>query len=411
MSLSDTTTARLAVLSLLFLIIAAPSATAAPISDDPKLNLVNLQYEPVPARAGDYVDLWLKVENLATQPASNVTCELIPDYPFQFEQGDEAARTIGKLPGGEVKVFQYQLRVASDAVEGWNTLDFRCRTSPDMAWISREIEIKISEGINLALGDISAEPLELRPDTEDATLRVGVQNVGGAAAELVQTQLSLPDGITPSTSFANRDALGLIEAGSQKTAEYTIDIADTVEAGSYTANMTVSYSSDGERKQTTLQVPITVKGAPVFEITNVTTTPPSLMQGDSAQLRVTITNVGSEEAESASAKIYKQSDQPFTFDEKYDFLGSIGPGETQVAVFHFDVESAADLKQYLLDLEIRYVTGNDVHTTDRSIGVRVGEEATGISTQNLALGLIAILLLAGIVYTYWNHRELFGQDG
>jgi LPXTG-motif cell wall-anchored protein len=113
---------------------------------------------------------------------------------------------------------------------------------------------------------------------------------------------------------------------------------------------------------------------------------------------VKIKNTGFEEAKSVSFKLYKQNDQPFTLDEKYDFIGSIMPGETGQAGLKLTVDSAAAIKTHFLEGEIRYVVGNDVFVVTKQIPVKVNlSKASGINPLYIIAGAAALVLI-GIYY-------------
>ena len=56
-----------------------------------------VQCDPNPAEIGQYVNVWINIENIGNTRAEDVTVELIPSYPFSLDTGDDAARNIGIL--------------------------------------------------------------------------------------------------------------------------------------------------------------------------------------------------------------------------------------------------------------------------------------------------------------------------
>ncbi len=367
----------------------------AHVSNLPLLKIQELKYKPYPAEAGKYMDLWIKIENAGIEDAKNVTCVLLPEYPFSLDPNENAVRNIGKLPGMEEAILQYKLRVDSNAVEGWNEMKIKCQAENSETWVIHKFEIYVESRIpEFAIGSIKSEPSKLFPDSEENKLSVEIQNIGTGKAELVTAELLLPEGITPSESYSNIANLGTIEEGESKTAEFYIDIDKNVAPGNYKAKLIVRYTdSNNNRKEyrnQTLNVDIVVKPLPLFEIESVATTPEKISQGDSVTLKLKIKNVGFEEAKSVSVKIYKQSDQPFDFDEKYDYIGDLKPNQTGEAVFRFDVSSDANLKTYLLKAEIRYVLDEDVRVVEKQIPVRVEMEKK--DSKLLFLGVLFAIL-------------------
>jgi len=372
------------------------------ISGSAVLQIQELKYNPYPAEAGKYVDLWIKIENVGTEEAKDVTCILLPEYPFSLNPNENATRHIGKLPGTEDVILQYKLRVDSDAVEGWNEMKIKCQTENSDSWVIHEFDIYVESKIpEFAIGSITSEPTKLFPDSKENKLFIEIQNIGTGDAELVSSELVLPRGIVPSESYSNIANLGTIKEGESKTAEYYIDIDENTTPGNYKAKLIIKYNFNNNRKKyknQTLDVDIVVKPLPLFEIENVNIIPDKLSQGDRATLRLTIKNVGFEEAKSVSVKIYKQSDQPFDFDEKYDYIGNLEPNQTGEVVFRFNVDDNADLKTYLLKAEIRYLIDDDVKIIEKQIPLRVETEKKDSKLFFLGALFIAFVILSGVYY-------------
>ena len=373
------------------------------ISGSAVLQIQELKYNPYPAEAGKYVDLWIKIENVGTEEAKDVTCILLPEYPFSLNPNENATRHIGKLPGTEDVILQYKLRVDSDAVEGWNEMKIKCQTENSDSWVIHEFDIYVESKIpEFAIGSITSEPTKLFPDSKENKLFIEIQNIGTGDAELVSSELVLPRGIVPSESYSNIANLGTIKTGESKIAEYYIDVDKNTIPGNYNAKLIIKYKDSNnnrkEYKNQTLDVDIVVKPLPLFEIENAATNPSKISQGDKATLRLTIKNIGFEEAETVSVKIYKQSDQPFDFDEKYDYIGNLKPNQTGEAVFRFDVDDNANLKTYPLKAEVRYLIDDDVKIIEKQIPIKVEMEKKDSKLFFLGILFIAFVILFGVYY-------------
>ncbi|MCD6590533.1 MAG: COG1361 S-layer family protein [Candidatus Aenigmarchaeota archaeon] len=391
------------VLIAMFGLINLTSSVYAYVSGSAILQIQELKYNPYPAEAGKYMDLWIKIENIGIEEAKDVTCILLPEYPFSLDPNENATRHIGKLPGAEEIILQYKLRLDSNAVEGWNEMKIKCQTESSNNWIIHEFDIYVESKIpEFAIGSIISEPTKLFPDSEENKLSIEIQNIGTGDAELVTSELTLPKGIAPSESYSNIANLGTIKEGESKTAEYYIDVDKNTTPGNYKAKLIIKYKDSNnnrkEYKNQTLDVDIVVKPLPLFEIENVNTTPDKLSQGDKATLRLKIKNVGFEEAKSVSVKIYKQSDQPFDFDEKYDYIGNLKPNQSGEAVFRFDVDNNANLKTYLLKAEIRHLIGDDVKIIEKQIPIKVEMKKKDSKLFFLGTLFIAFVILAGVYY-------------
>ncbi len=104
----------------------------------PQANLVvrTAKYDPYPVSAGDYFDIWIKVENIGESDANDVRFQLLSEYPFT--PVDAFSNNYGIIPGkvtaaqnlrpDEAKsldnqiILKYRVKVADSAPEGTSTL-------------------------------------------------------------------------------------------------------------------------------------------------------------------------------------------------------------------------------------------------------------------------------------------------
>ena len=97
---------------------------------DAGFEMQKLKYEPYPATPGEYFDLWLKVENVGNEVASNASFELMLEYPFSLHPDYNAVQNYGAIGTSEndIVVLEYKLKVDEDAVEG--TYELKLKTCP-----------------------------------------------------------------------------------------------------------------------------------------------------------------------------------------------------------------------------------------------------------------------------------------
>ncbi len=361
-------------LSGFILMLALCIATVSGIGSQVDLTL--MRTDPDPVSAGTYFDIIIKLENTGTREAKNVSVMVLPEYPFSLGPREDAKKEYGTLEIMSPITVRYTLYVDESAVDGQNKLAIAYTTQSGMT-VTKDIMIDIeSKKISLYIGGLETDPAKLTSDTDSAKFTVEIQNVGEADAQMVSSELILPDGFSPSTSYSNRYMPGTISHDSGKSAVYYIDIDKSVQEGLYPAKILLRYKdstgSRSEYKEKTLELDIPVMGRPDFEITDVSTSPLKIAPGDeNVELKLKIKNTGSKKGESVSVRIFKKSEQPVDFDEKSDYIGTLDVGEEGYAVLKLSVDESAALKTYLLDAEIRTVYENSVLVYDRTVPLSV----------------------------------------
>lgn len=119
---------------------AAPDAVKM---QEPNFLVQTLKYEPYPVNAGDWFDIWIKVQNVGEQNAPDAVFELMPEYPFSTADSTKQEyglvsgrmdayknmRPEEQLPQQNQVVLKYRVKVADNADEGTHTLKFSASTN------------------------------------------------------------------------------------------------------------------------------------------------------------------------------------------------------------------------------------------------------------------------------------------
>ncbi|MGV8086735.1 MAG: COG1361 S-layer family protein [Candidatus Woesearchaeota archaeon] len=389
------------VLMLFGLIVSAGTTIAASSDTNDALNILLLNQDPDPAEPGKYVELRWKVTKSDAGVLDNVVFELKPNYPFIIDDSEVSVKelkNLGFTGKDEYYVLYYKLYVDPNAVEGDYDLDLL--VSIDSVIISETFTVRVADSNNpeLVLSVIRSEPSKLMPDTTDNKLSVDLLNMGDDDAELVLAKLSLPNGFENTYSYSSISSIGTIGGGSSKTATFYIDIDDTIVEDAYSASLTLTYREEGENIMITKELPIIleVKNKPMFKITNITFEPEIIYAGDTVTMKVSILNIGSKDAKSISLRAFKESSQPFDFDEKSDFIGTLESSQQGTAVIVFKVDTDAPSKEYLMDLEIRSIYNDEVFTQQDVAVVNIIAKKSGFVSKYwiaIVLVLTAILLV------------------
>lgn len=354
--------------------------------------VLEYEYSPSDAEAGERFSLRVTITNEGELPKSEVELEFNEDDPFDFDGDDDW--TIGALAVDESKSNTFRIEIDEDALDQDYDIEFEIKDEDDS--YEDEIEIAVDSNIpELIIGDVSAIPTIISPDLEDIKLTLMVENIGGGDANFVRASIELPGGFTSSSSFSDTANLGTIAESDNKEAIFYIDTEERLPAEEHEGTLVLQYEDPNDNSQVErLTFNLPVKGRPQFIITDTDTTPNTLEAGSPGEMILTIQNIGEEEGEETSVRVFEDADNPFEFNEKTQRIGSLEPGESGSAVFSFDVEGDANDRSYFVRVQVRTVNEGNVLVEEKSVRVPVTQPE---GTNFMQLGLIAIPILLVIV--------------
>ena len=377
------------------------------------IGITLLNQDPDPAMQGHTLEVRWKITKTGDDPITNLTIKLQPQAPFSLAPGETATRSLGDWisPSGEddYAIIHYKLNVDSDVIEDTYPLTISYSYNGNNP-ISKDYDIRVGEEKtpNFVIGTTTTSPKKLVRDTDEATLQVEISNIGDEDAEHVQVEMHLPEGYTPSYTYADRDNLGTITAGESKTATFYVDISSDAPQ-KQTATLLISYKDAGadtnEYKKTQLSLPLDLHNKPQFAIENITYDKP-LEPGNTVTATITVKNIGTADAETTSLRVFKEASQPFSFADKTDFIGTLKPGETGQASITFTVDEGATEKQYLIDAEIRTIYNEDVIIEQESFTMDVhGKQGHTGKSLTIILAIAGIIVVGGLGYFIGRRRK------
>ena len=85
--------------------------------------ILESKYDPAPAEPGNYVSLWVSVQNWGNDDLRDVCLRIKPEFPFYLDPWDNGIECIGILGAFKDKEIEFKLKVDEGAIEGDNTID------------------------------------------------------------------------------------------------------------------------------------------------------------------------------------------------------------------------------------------------------------------------------------------------
>ena len=140
-----------------------------------------------------------------------------------------------------------------------------------------------------------------------------------------------------------------------------------------------------------------IDGRPDLEVVNSST---EMKAGESSEIRINIENTGEQDAESITARLIAERSQPFSLEDRSNYVGEIKPGEKGEAVMKISADRKTALKSHNVKIQLR--ANGDSEEGDQSVYTfteNTDVELTGRTESSLIyIGIAAavLVLLAAI---------------
>ena len=350
---------------------------------------ISIEYDS--AIADDIFTLKVSISNDAGS-AKNLTLEFDPEKPFDFITDEEWNLYLGS---GETTSKTFRVEIDEDAEKKTYDLEFNLDDGNDDWDDSFDIKV-LSDSADISIGEIVSSPAKICPGTKDVKLEVNIRNKGDKDAEDLVTKIILPQGFEPSSAYSDIVYSGDLNAGETQILTFYFDIEETLLEDNYVTSLNLNYVVEGDDKESALDLQIPIFGIPQFEISDGKVIE-QIIQGKDAKIKLALTNIGSKDAQDVTLKVYERSDQPFDFVEKSVYIGSLKSGEIGYAIFEFKVENDAEPINYLLDFQIRSISGETVIVDDLTTKILVQQKELNFSSYLIYLILGSFVLLVIIL--------------
>ena len=385
-----------------------------------------LKVEPLEIAPGDTAILNVTLKNLQPNFALYLKASLDPDDATPIDpigaaniwitkraiEAQESQQYFGAvLQGEEVKIsfpIYARLGTSERVYEVPLVLKWKNDKLQDITQTIK-IGILIKGKISIAIAGIETDPTEIRAGDDNAKLKITFENSGEAEARNVRAKLLLDKPFKPSYSRSDEAFIGKLSSSESQTSTFYIDINEGAKPGKYfiPLNLTYEDSHDNIFKVQKI-VELQIEPKPYFIVEKAEQKPEMLHARENALLYITIKNIGYEKGESVDLRVVREASQPFTFDTRSDYIGTLGPGEEGTAILKFDVDKDALPKTYLLKIIIRCTGDSELGDTNvytQTLKVPVTVVSGGAEkSSGVIYGIIAAALVIAIVALFLRRR-------
>lgn len=404
---------RISLIIALFLSLSFVASAA----DGADLEVSVLRYEPVPAEIGEYVSVWVKVENLGYAKADDLSIKMVPDYPFSVDSSENAIVNVGILTPDNAAVHEYRLYTDSAAKQGTGSFEVWYQEESDGTWFKKEFELRVgsdsfdSKGTIQLVGEPVKEPEVFMPGDE-GTISFTLQNSAtdytitiddeqyDTNARIQSASLEGTEGIkvTTGTYYGN----GVIGAGESVDLTYNLVVADDTPDGTYYLDFSIVGSSHSYNSN--WRIPVQVDSSSV----RVIPSKPLSLENAEGTLEFDVANIHPNELSSVSVKLEAEGVE---FSPSEYFIGSMDSDE----LFTIEIEAKAVSEDIIFPLDLvitaDYRNGLNEHTeeiTTRQLQHHVVENGGGSGIYLVVLLLVVVG--AGAFYYYRKKQVKEGKQ-
>ncbi|WP_094227288.1 COG1361 S-layer family protein [Methanolobus psychrotolerans] len=398
-------------IALLFLSLLSPLNASAADGADLKVSI--LRYEPIPAEIGEYVSVWVKVENLGYAKASSLSVRMVPEYPFSISS-ETAQINIGILTPNNAAVHEFRLYTDAGAKQGPGTFEVWYQESAGGTWFKKEFEIRVgsdtfdSKGTVQLMGDAVKEPEVFMPG-DRGTISFTLLNsatdnsvtIGGEQydtyARIQSASLDGVEGIrvTTGTYYGN----GLIGPGESVDLTYNVEVAEDTPDGTYYLDFSIVGSSHSYNNN--WRIPVKVDSSSI----RVIPSKPLVLENGAGTLEFDVANIHPNMLSSVSVRLESEG---IEFSPAEYFIGSMDPDE----LFTIEINAKAlenDIS-FPADLVINADFRNGLNQYTQQVDVRQLKHQVVEKENGLGVYILLLLLVAAGAGAYLLRRRRMNKE-
>jgi hypothetical protein len=386
----------------------------ASAADGADLKASVLKYEPIPAEIGEYVTVWVKIENLGYAKADDLFIKIVPDYPFSIDSSENAIVNIGILSPDNAAVKDFRLYTDSAAKQGTGTFEIWYQEDAGGTWFKKEFEIRVgsdsfdSKGTIQLAGEPVKEPEVFMPG-DTGTISFTLQNSAteysitiddeqyDTNAMIQSASLTGVEGIkiTTETYYGN----GVIGPGESVDLTYNVEVDENTPDGTYYLDFSIVGSSHSYNNN--WRIPLKVDSSSVRVIPSK---PLALVNGEGA-LEFDVANIHPNALSSVSVQLEAEG---IVFSPSEYFIGSMDSDE----LFTIEINAKAESNDVSFPLNLTiyadYRNGLNEHTEQisvRQLQHNVVEDEGGAGVYVVLLFVIIVGAGAYVLYKRRTEKE------
>lgn len=298
----------------------------AQIEDSEIISVSLINQNPDPARAGEIVELRLRVENLGGKEANDLVLELNPKYPFSKIPGENYVQTIRTLSSyqqaDDSVIIKFKVRVDKNAVKGINEIELKEGRAGSTTYATRKfnIEIRAKEFAQI----IYVDKAKLDPGKE-TKMTFTITNIGNSPLQNMVFSWGEEDGIILPVFSDDTKYVKYLDVDESTDLVYTVVADVNAVPGLYQLNLKLKFEAEnGTSKEINTRAGVFVGGETDFDVT--------FSESSAGQTSLSVANIGNNPALSVTVRIPEQENFRVTGSTS-SIIGNLDKGDYTIVSF------------------------------------------------------------------------------
>jgi len=314
---------KLIFLVLLFFVVI--SAVYAVQYESSVLKVTLLNQDPSPARAGDTVELRLRVENTGGGTVENLQLEAVQEYPFTIVNGPPL-QDFGNLYGYQTNKnyinTAYTLKIDKDAVNGQHEIKVRYKYAGS-DWVQSSFNIEITSKQFAQIIYVDRAKLDPGKETD---MKFTVTNTGNAPLRNLIFSWSEPNGVVLPVYSDDTKYIKYLDIGESVDLYYKVIADVNAKPGLYHLDLSLNYESKTNATTGSIKTKagIFVGGETDFDV--------AFSQSSQGQTSLSVANTGNNPAQSVSVRVPEQENFKIAGSNSA-IIGNLDKGDYTVVSF------------------------------------------------------------------------------
>lgn len=366
------------------------------------------RYDPSPAQIGEYVDVWVKVDNVGQGKVEDVSIDIEPEYPFSLDTPGNAVKKFGVINPDSAVEHKYRLYVDDDAKPSTNEITIRYRGEGE-SWIEEDFDINVGTDSFDTRGTVQLEDINTNPDVlmpgETGTVSFTLKNTASKRtvtidgetydtnARVQAANLHGSDDITVTSDSYN--GTGLLGPGDSMDLSYNIKVSEDAESG--TCYLDFAMMGSSHTFNNNWRIPVEVDSSSI----KVIPSKPLEIENGEGTLEFDVANVRPNDLSSVNVELQADGVE---FSPSPYFIGSMSPDE----LFTIEVDTSV-LSENLtgtreLTITTNYKNGLNEHESVVAVRDLRLTTADDQSSNLVVIGGVVVVIVGAVAIVMYRRR-------